>query len=359
MLALAINAPLFYTPVAANVRTLSATRKVTIMVGADTGALPHVRTFDGQANQPTRDWLAYNLAFRGGVRVAAGDVSGDGVPDLITGAGAGAGPEVKVFDGVSRTVISDSLVFAPTFRGGVYVAAGDVDGDGRADIITGAGAGGAPQVRVFSGKTGVPLKSFLAFDAAFTGGVQVAAGDVNGDAKADIITGAGPGGGPQVRVFDAVTGSDLANFFAYAVGFHGGVFVAAGDINGDEKADIITGAGAGGGPQVKVFEGTTQSSLANFFAYEPTFSGGVRVAAADLDGDGTDEIVTAPGAGRATQVKGFGPTGATLLDFVAFPLAAGLQSQLSASEPPVDGIFVSAANRSIAVAAVYLPISAR
>jgi hypothetical protein len=85
-------------------------------------------------------------------------------------------------------------------------------------------------VQVFSGKQGTVLQRFFAYGAGFTGGVRVAAADLNGDGKADIITGAGPGGGPHVRVFDGATGDPLAgpagSFFAYHPFFGGGVYVA-------------------------------------------------------------------------------------------------------------------------------------
>src|SRR5262249_50067406 len=176
-------------------------------------------------------------------------------PAVITGPGPTGLPDVRAFDGPTFAIIADFFAYNAAFTGGVFVAAGDVNGDGRADIITGPGATGGPDLRVFSGaNTSVLLQEFLAYGAAFTGGVSVAAGEVKGDGKADIITGPGAGGGPDVRVFNgAVAGSIIKEFFAYAPGFTGGVNVAAGDVNGDGKADIITGAGAGGGPHVKVF----------------------------------------------------------------------------------------------------------
>jgi serralysin len=110
----------------------------------------------------------------------------------------------------------------------VRVAAADVDGDGLADIVTGAGPGGGPHVKVFSGADGSEIRSFLAYDAAFMGGVFVAAADIDLDGTPDLVTGAGAPGGPHVRVFSAVDGRELAGFFAYPAGFAGGVLVAAG-----------------------------------------------------------------------------------------------------------------------------------
>jgi hypothetical protein len=99
--------------------------------------------------------------------------------------------------------------------------------------------------------------------------------------------------------------TDLASFFAYSPAFTGGVFVAAGNSTGDELTEIITGAGAGGGPHVRVFTGTGADAGVGFFAYAPAFAGGVSVASGDLDAAGTDEIVTAAGPGGGPHVVGF------------------------------------------------------
>jgi hypothetical protein len=286
--------------------------------GADAGGGPHVKVFDAAGNV-LFSFYAYDPGFTGGVRVAVGDVNGDGTPDIVTAPGAGGGPDIRVFDGKTGTMIDEFFAYASNFTAGVYVAVGDVNGDGKADIITGAGAGGGPHIKAFSGADNSVLQSFFAYDATFTGGVTVAAGDVNGDGKADIVTGAGPGGGPHVKVFSGTDLTVLQSFFAYDQGFTGGIFVAAGDVNGDGKADIITGAGPGGGPHVKVFDGASNALINQFFAFEDTFTGGVGVGVVDANGDGKADLLFGPGAGGGPRARVVGADGATVFaDLFAF-----------------------------------------
>ncbi|HYD67864.1 VCBS repeat-containing protein [Azospirillum sp.] len=139
--------------------------------------------------------------------------------------------------------------------GSLSVACGDVTGDGTADLVIGGGPGGGPAVRVYDGKTFGEVARFDAYEPGFTGGVRVAVGDVTGDGIADVVTGAGPGGGPHVKVFDVQGGTQTQSFFAYEPSFRGGVAVAVADVTGDGRADIVTAGGPGGGPNVKVFGG--------------------------------------------------------------------------------------------------------
>src|SRR5262249_33468867 len=161
--------------------------------------------------------------------------------------------QVNVYDADTKALLFSFTPFNPNFTGGVRVAVGDVNGDGTPDIICAAGPGGGPNVIVFSGKDGAELQNLMAFDEHFTGAVNVAAGDVNGDGFADIICGADAGGGPNVTVFSGNDGAPLLSFFAFDPSFAGGVRVAAGDVTGSGSDSIICGAGAGGGPNVTVF----------------------------------------------------------------------------------------------------------
>jgi hypothetical protein len=314
-----------------------------LAVGTGPGAASSVNVYDGATGALTASFFAFDPHFLGGVHVAVGDVNGDGVPDVIVAAGAGGGPHVKVVDGtklkqidnngeiLDSALLASFMAYSPSFTGGVNVAAGVFGGGDIDDVVTGAGAGGGPHVRVFTITGGQatqlagPLGSFLAYDPAFTGGVSVAAGNVAGQPGDELITGAGPSGGPNVEVFRA-DGSLLANFLAYDPAFRGGVSVATGDFNGDGHADLVIGPGSGGGPEVKVIDGTKLGQLAagaeilgtallaDFLPYDAHFTGGVQVGAADLNGDGRVDLITGAGPSGGPHVQVFNGDSSLALD---------------------------------------------
>ena len=300
-------------------------------VGADVGGGSNVKVYNTDGSLRF-NFMAFAANFTGGVRVATGDVNGDGVPDIIAAEGPGGQPLVEVFDGVTESVIAKFMAYAPNFTGGVYVAAADVNGDGKADIITGAGAGGGPHVEVIDGTKlnqvqgngqiadTALLQSFFAYDVSFTGGVRVAAADVTGDHKADIITGAGVGGGPHVLVFNGVTQAPVYSFMAFDPSYSGGVYVAGGDLNGDGRADIVVSQGQGTTARVRAFSGATSGQIADFLGFNSgTLPDGVRVAVTDRDGDGQADIDVSAGPGGLSRVAAYkGTTHAPLSEFNAY-----------------------------------------
>jgi hypothetical protein len=257
---------------------------------ADDGGPPVMRLLDSAGGRTTQ-FLAYDPSFRGGVRAAVGDVTGDGIPDVVTAPGAGGGPHVKVFDGRTGNLVREFFTYPVGFSGGVEVAVGDVDRDGFADVVTAAGPGGGPHVRVFSGKTGGVLTEFLAFEPAFRGGATVAVGDLNRDGYDDVIAGAGAGGGPRVQAWNLRTGTRLVNFFPFEAAFRGGVRVASADLNADGVDDLVAAAGPGGGARVRAYDLKSGITLSDRFVADAGYRNGVRVATAEAFDNGKAALV--------------------------------------------------------------------
>jgi len=251
-----------------------------------------------------------------GVNVTAGDLNGDGLDELLTGAGPGAvyGPHVRGFTAFGTALPGLSFFAYGTHKWGVNVAAGDLDGDGRDEILTGAGPGAVfgPHVRAFSwdGVSSVSPLSDVSYFAYGTlkWGVNVAAGDIDGDGRDEIVTGAGPGAifGPHVRGWNVDGGTagpmSTVSFLAYGTNKFG-VNVTCGDVDGDGVDEIITAPGPSGLFSAHLrgwnYDGSSLEALPglSFFAWgtgEALY--GARVSAkADFDDDGRDELVVGGG----------------------------------------------------------------
>ncbi|HEY0156655.1 MAG TPA: VCBS repeat-containing protein [Thermoanaerobaculia bacterium] len=280
--------------------TFSAAAQIAL-TGPGPGMTPTVKVFE---NGFEVNSFNASPSTTSGVTVAFGDVDGDGAADLIAGTET-APASVKVFSGTTNLQLGSTILpFPQAFTGGVYVASGDVNGDGFDDIVIGAGEGSGvgPRVQVYDGVTRQVTVDFFAYDLAFTGGVRVASADYNGDRIDDIITGAGPGGGPRVRVFSGANGALLADFFAFTESEKQGLFVAAGDTNNDGKAEIATALDEGAIPNVRVYNGANNATLMNFIPYSADFLGGVRVGIGQ-NADRKYFIFTATGPGTAVSAK--------------------------------------------------------
>ncbi len=244
------------------------------------------------------------------------------------GSPAGEVSLVKIIDRDTGDTINEFQPYASNFTGGVNVTMADLSGDYTTDVIV-APATGAPHIKVFDGKTGELISSFYAFDSGYGGGLNIAAGDI-GNGSVGIVAARNGGAGPEVRVF-SLDGGLVKSFNAYDPSFEGGVKVALGyAVSGN--AAIFTAAGSGGGPHVKTFEARSLNLLNSFYAYDSEFQGGVNIAATDLTGDGVSEILTGPGAGGGPQVKIFERASSKLLtSFMAGTSEAALSTLVSAA----------------------------
>ncbi len=309
---------------------------------------PEVKVFDRSLAE-TNSFNALNGTFEGGLDVAVGDVDGDGVDEIVVGAGRDGGPMVQVFEG-DGSLKAQWFAYDSNLRTGIKVAVGDLNGDGKAEIVTGVSAGGGPQIRIFdaNGKSKFGT-GFFAFDSSFRGGCDVTVGDFNGDGKAEIAAAAGPGGDPHVRVFsrkgrflgtefrpfasdnkggvalataNVDGGSDdelvmsiysagedwvkvyknngtiLGEWKNFA-GLYTGAVVAGGDIDKDGKDEVAVTPRQGAGPHIQFYEGHGAYTGKSFFPYDSDFRGGVNMAMGDVTGDGKLDVVTVPGKNRS------------------------------------------------------------
>jgi hypothetical protein len=278
-------------------------------------AVGRIRIFDGSTHSLRRVLAPFGPGYTRPLSVALGDVNGDGVADIAVGGGKGGPPVVKLLNGKTGKLIVSHTPFPGSLRGGVSVALGDLNGDKKVDLIVGSGPGTASQVKVFSGATNTVLESLRPFAPSFTGGVTVAAGDLSGDGSADLIVGTGPGIASEVDVFSGATSTLLESLQPFTASFTGGVTLAAGDLRGSGEADLIVGSGAGNTPVVRVFEHDTGTQLGSFDAFASTFAGGTEVSAGDVSGDSRADLIVGAGTGGGALVRIFDATKHTLTGY--------------------------------------------
>jgi hypothetical protein len=232
----------------------------------------HVRIFDINGRLKYHFFAFAN--YYQGLNVAACDLDGDSKAEIIVTPNGGRQPLVSIFD-YQGHLLNQFLAYDKFFQKEVKVTCGDVDGDEENEIIIGFGQGGPPLVRIFNKKGELEIEWF-AFLQKFNGGINLSTGDINGDGKSEIIVGIASGASPYIRVFDYF-GFLKMQFLAYDRNYFKGLTLCTGDLNNDGLAEIITGTGRGAPPQVRIFDysGINQGG---FFAYDKKFLGGVNLA---------------------------------------------------------------------------------
>lgn len=250
--------------------------------------------------------------------IASGDLGADGVAELLIGAAPGSEPTVRALraDG-SR--IFDFSAYDKRMVWGVKVAIGDLDGDGMNDIVTGTGPGVEGHLRIFTERGKAKLLPGGLYPAGRKSkvGINVAVGDVDGDGKADIVTAPASGSDGTVRVWKA-DGKQLATIKSFDDKNLNGVHVAVGDVDGDGKGDVIAAPAFGLPGKVKIWSGATFKLSGEFEAIGGNYLGGLRLAAADLNNDGKSEIIVTPATGERPRIRIFDGGGRSLNEFVAF-----------------------------------------
>jgi len=234
-----------------------------------------VRLFSSTGTTTRSGFFSYESTRPAGVQLLKHDFDRDGHPEIVTSQGGV----------VTVTNYRDQRLarFRPyrTYVGALGMAAGDLNDDGQDDLIFTMRGPGNQRV-VMMTMTGRRLgRSFRAFKQDVPGGTTVAIGDVTGDGSPEIIVGAGRGADPRVSVFEP-NGRRIGTFLAYNQKFRGGVRVAVGDLDQNGRDEIVTAPGPGGGPQIRTFTRTGRELRRSYFAFERTYRAGLDVSIADV-----------------------------------------------------------------------------
>ena len=291
------------------------------------GAGPQLRLFDATGIL-VGQFFAYEKLFKGGVSIAITDLECDGKKEIITGPGSGRNPEVRIFTPQGKQIDS-FLAFGSKFQGGVNVAAGDIDGDGKKEIIT-TTKSASPHIRIFGQRNGkwIPTTpSFFAYSVGMKKGVNIATGDLEGDGTDEIMAVPGIGATPLLKVFgvrDKKIKLLTPPIHAFSPNFKGGVNVSTSDIDGDNQAEILVSPASNGAPKIRVFALNAKKRIvlldSGFYAFNKILRTGIDIASGDIDGDSKTEIFTSIASKGQPLVRIFSPDGKKLIrEFKAYP----------------------------------------
>ncbi len=266
------------------------------------------KIFDLANLKTAKEFSPYGANYGKGASGAIGDVNGDGVDEIVTISGASTRGHLRVFDLNGNPLSWNVFPFEKVYTGGGKVAVGDTDADGTKEIIVVPAGARFPEVFVFKYGQNAPIKKYSVFQSTFRGGLSVASGDIDYDGKDEVIVATASQGG-NVAVYGGDGKFWGLSVFPFGSGYKGGLSVAYGAFR-ESQPGLAVGTLSGANGRVKVISAEKNFKVwGDFFPFGKTFKSGTNVAAADVNKDGIDEVVTAVAAAGAPQVVAYSATG--------------------------------------------------
>lgn len=289
--------------------------------------------------------VPYDTGGIGAGGVAIGDVNGDGKPDIVLGTANGLAVLLGKGDGTFQLPV----FYGTNGSGGAVVVIADVNGDGVSDLVTvNAGLCGSHTngcVAVLIGNGNGTFRAAKTYDAGGPSTYSMAVADFNGDGKLDVVvTDCSPFNGTACGLFGVLMGRGDGTFSKVVTHNSGGVgawSVTTGDVNHDGKMDVVIGnlcqdSNCDGDGYVSVFLGRGNGTFRNPISY--TSAGRTLTPAiADLNGDGNPDIVVANGAGNEGVGVMIGNGDGTFQPVVIYKAGEKFVSSLKLADVNGDG----------------------
>jgi hypothetical protein len=244
-----------------------------------------VRFFRPDGSRVRNGFFVFEEGYTGGAQIAKMDLNGRG------------GRELLVVEGNKLSVWRDdgqlytkTYPYGASYKGELRVAVGDLDADNKKEILIAPSEGHLQPIKIYS-YDGTQLRDdWYPFGRNYDGGYNLDIGKFDKTNKSGILIGTGVGHTPIAHIYDYHYNFVHA-WWPVLHTFRGGVDVAAGDVDGDGVDEVIIGPGSGMDPYVRIFDPWGNLKYSQFTAYSSFTKPGLDVISVDVDFDGKDDIV--------------------------------------------------------------------
>lgn len=276
-----------------------------------------IRTFEA-GGKLLGQFSAFDKNFKGGTRIATGDIDGDREPEIVAVPASQGGPQVKIFNKNGHLKRSFMALDGKS-RSGLSVMIADVNGDGKQEIIIASAGNFKPLVQIYAGN-GKKLREFLAYDPKFMGGISLSSFDIDNDEIKEIVTAPMNTGGSQVKFFKD-NGKLIRDFWPLPKNYHGGLQIDTADFSGrafDRLSSLIVSPKINEHSEVLIFNNRLELKQKIRLA-DRKYRGNLSISAVDFNRDGIAEIAAASQMNNTSEVRIYNLQGKVYSAFTALP----------------------------------------